>query len=55
MNAGKNQENIKFPIKYRNKINKIFFEALGINNSIEIFDKVHSSSLFSDKECDDDE
>lgn len=50
MNAGKKQENIKFPKKYRNKINKIFFEALGISQSTEVFNKIHSSSLFVESE-----
>ncbi|MCI9585186.1 MAG: N-6 DNA methylase [Bacilli bacterium] len=48
MNAGKKQENVKFPIEYRNRINKIFFEALGINEDISILNKVHSSSLFNE-------
>ena len=55
MNAGKSQENIKFPIEYRNRINEIFFDALGINESTDVFDKIHSSSLFSNKEFDDNE
>ncbi len=55
MNAGKSQENIKFPIEYRNRINKIFFNALGINESTDIFNKIHSSSLFSSKEFGDNE
>lgn len=52
-NAGKQQENIKFPVEYRNKINKIFFEVLGLNDDINILNKVHSSSLFEDVESDD--
>lgn len=46
MNAGKEQENIKFPKEYRNKINKLFFEALGINENINILNEIHSNSLF---------
>ena len=46
MNAGKKQENIKFPKIYRNKINKLFFEVLGIDENISVLDKIHSSSLF---------
>ena len=46
MNAGKKQENVKFPPEYRNRINKIFLEALGIDEEVSIFDQVHSSSLF---------
>lgn len=55
INAGKKQENIKFPIKYRNAINKIFFDALGFNKDISILNKIHSSSLFNDLESDDGE
>lgn len=49
-NAGKNQENVKFPRKYRKQINKIFLEALGINCKENILDKIHSSSIFKDCE-----
>lgn len=52
MNAGKSQENIKFPIEYRNRINKIFFEVLGIKEDISILNKVHSGSLFNESEYD---
>lgn len=55
MNAGKSQENIKFPIEYRNRINKVFFDALGIKKDISIFNKVHSSSLFNESEYDNNE
>ena len=55
MNAGKSQENIKFPIEYRNMINKVFFDALGIKKDISIFNKVHSSSLFNESEYDNNE
>ena len=47
MNAGKKQENIKFPVEYRNKINKLFLTVLGINKSSDIFNIVHSSALFT--------
>ena len=55
MNAGKKQENIKFPSEYRNKINEIFLKALGINENASIFNRVHSSSLFVESEEYDDE
>ena len=55
MNAGKKQENIKFPIKYRKKINKIFLDVLGINESVNVFNRVHSSSLFAESEDEDNE
>ncbi len=54
-NAGKQQENIKFPIKYRNEINRIFFEVLAISDDIKILNKIHSSSLFEDVESEDNE
>mgnify|MGYP004487887299 FL=1 len=51
MNAGKRQENIKFPKKYRDRINTIFLEVLGFKNcDSDIFNKVHSSSLFEESE-----
>lgn len=50
LNAGKEQENIKFPIEYRNRINKMFFEAIGIDKDVSIFNKIHSSSLFEESE-----
>lgn len=55
MNAGKKQENIKFPIEYRNRINKLFLEVLGINENVSIFNRVHSSSLFVENEDEDNE
>ena len=50
MNAGKKQENIKFPVEYRNRINKILLDALGIDENINIFNRIHSSSLFVESE-----
>lgn len=50
MNAGKKQENIKFPVEYRDRINKLFFEVLGINEKTNILNKIHSSSLFEESE-----
>lgn len=55
VNAGKKQENIKFPKKYRNEINRLFFEVLNIKEDISILNKVHSSSLFEESESEDDE
>ena len=51
MNAGKKQENIKFPVQYRDRINKLFFEVLGINEKTNILNKIHSSSLFEESEA----
>lgn len=53
LNAGKNQENIKFPKKYRKEINNIFLKAIGIYENESILNKVHSSSIF--KDCEDEE
>ena len=46
-NAGKMQENIKFPIEYRDKLNKILLELIGIEEkNSKLFNIVHSSNLF---------
>lgn len=50
VNAGKKQENIKFPKKYRNEINNLFFEVLNIKQDISVLDKIHSSTLFEERE-----
>lgn len=55
VNAGKKQENIKFPRKYRDEINRLFFEVLNIKEDISILNKVHSSSLFEESESEDNE
>ncbi len=55
VNAGKKQENIKFPKKYRNEINKLFFDVLGIDENISILNKIHSSSLFEESESEENE
>lgn len=49
LNAGKYQENIKFPLKYRKKINSLFFKILGINLPASVLDKIHSSSMFKNE------
>lgn len=46
MNAGVEQENIKFPDEYRKKINKKILEMLGCENSVDIFATVHSNKIF---------
>ena len=53
-NAAEMQENIKFPTKYRQKINSILLEALNINNP-DIFDIVHSNSFFRKEEANDEQ
>lgn len=55
INAGKKQENIKFPKKYRNEINKLFFDVLKIDNDVSILNKIHSSSLFEESESEENE
>lgn len=51
MNAGKPQENIKFPKEYRKEINTIFLRTLNIESNESILNKIHSSSIF--KDCED--
>ena len=46
VNAGAEQENIKFPKKYRDQINKILLELLGTNISPDEFLAVHSNMYF---------
>ena len=53
INARKKQENIKFPKRYRDEINKLFFEVLNIKDDISILNKIHSSSLFNESEDED--
>lgn len=51
-NAKKMQESIKFPKEYRNKINKVFLKALGVDDEPEVFDIIHSSAIFKQNEED---
>ena len=46
-NAGKMQENIKFPPKYREEINNILLNAIGSKYQSDIFDIVHSNTANS--------
>lgn len=50
MNAGKLQENIKFPENYRNKLNKILLNMLDINCSEKTFEVLHKNNLFNEME-----
>ena len=43
MNAGELQENIKFPEKYRNEINKRVLSVLGFDDDGNIFDAIHAN------------
>lgn len=45
VNAGVIQENIKFPEKYRNEINKHLLKMLEMNVEPEVFDLVHANSF----------
>lgn len=49
-NAKKMQESIKFPKEYRDKINKVFLNALGVADEPQIFDIIHSSAIFKQNE-----
>ena len=47
LNSGKIQENVKFPLKYREKINKKLLEILGFYNlETQVFDVLHKNSYF---------
>lgn len=48
LNAGKIQENIKFPKKYRDVLNKKFLEILSCDSKISDFDLVHKNSFFDE-------
>ena len=45
-NAGVLQENIKFPVEYRDRINERFLKILGVDLDIRKFDKIHSNCFF---------
>ncbi len=47
-NAGVAQENIKFPIKYRNMINNRIFSILKSKIDSKVIDKVHANSFFGE-------
>lgn len=49
MNAGTAQENIKFPDTYRDRINNRILKILGIDETAQVFEKVHSNSFFEEK------
>ena len=49
-NAKKMQESIKFPKEYRDKINKVFLNALGVDDKPQVFDIIHSSAIFKQNE-----
>ena len=45
-NANEMQENVKFPDEYRERLNKLLIEILGVEFDIKELDKVHQNSLF---------
>lgn len=47
LNAGTEQENIKFPPTFRNKINSRFFRILGSDDDHNLLDLVHSNTVFT--------
>lgn len=45
-NAGKPQQNVKFPVKWRDRLNRILLDALGCEDvDVRAFDAVHSPNL----------
>lgn len=53
LNAGKEQENIKFPKNYRDEINSIFFKILNCTDDPSLFNLVHSNRIFGLEEDED--
>lgn len=48
MNAGEEQENIKFPEQYRNEINTRILKILGYDCDASIFKNIHANSFFAE-------
>ena len=46
VNAGAEQENIKFPEQYKNAINDRILKILGVEKESTIFDEIHSNIFF---------
>lgn len=50
LNAGAAQENVKFPIEYRDRLNRILLDALGQGEVSErMFDRVHAPHVFDNQ------
>lgn len=49
VNAGIEQENIKFPKEYRNAINQRLLNILGIEKNCSCFDEIHSNKFFEEE------
>ena len=52
LNAGKEQENIKFPISYREEINRLFLKVLNCKDDNSVLRIIHKNSMFGEKEED---
>ena len=52
LNAGKEQENIKFPISYREEINRLFLKVLDCKEDNSVLRIIHKNSMFGEKEED---
>ena len=52
LNAGKEQENIKFPTAYREEINRLFLAVLDCKEDNSIFRIIHKNSMFGEIEED---
>ena len=50
LNAGKEQENIKFPSAYREEINRLFLKVLGCKEDNSILRIIHKNSMFGEIE-----
>lgn len=49
INAGEEQENIRFPNNYRDILNKRILEIIGCDDKASIFDEIHSNTFFRQK------
>lgn len=52
LNAGAKQENIKFPSRYREKINERIVNILSCNDDYKLLDLLHQNNIFGGKDAD---
>ena len=52
LNAGSKQENIKFPSRYREKINERIVTILPCNDDYKLLDLLHQNNIFGEKDAD---
>lgn len=45
-NANEMQENVKFPVEYRNRLNELFLRVLNSSCKTQVFNKIHSNAIF---------